>query len=61
MQQSPYTVRRLTAAIGVEHVVFGSNTPLFYSSSAALKLKEAGMSADQARAISEENARRLCK
>ena len=60
MLESPYAVKKLAAAVGDDYVVFGSNAPLFYFSSAALKLKEAGLSDRQAKAFSEGNARRLC-
>jgi predicted TIM-barrel fold metal-dependent hydrolase len=40
-------------------VVFGSHFPLFYFQSAALKIKEAGFSAADEKAILEDNARRL--
>ena len=60
MQETPYGVRRAVEAAGPDWVVFGSHAPLFYFSSAALKLKEAGLPADREQAISEGNARRLC-
>jgi hypothetical protein len=41
--------------------VFGSHFPLFYFQSAALKVREAGFGAADAKAISEDNARRLSK
>jgi predicted TIM-barrel fold metal-dependent hydrolase len=40
-------------------VVFGSHFPLFYFESAALKVREAGFSEAEEKAITEENARTL--
>jgi len=59
MLESPYAVQNLTQAVGEDHVVFGSHSPLFYFSSAAFKLKESGFGERQARAIAESNARRF--
>jgi predicted TIM-barrel fold metal-dependent hydrolase len=44
-----------------DRVLFGSNYPLFYFESAELKVKEAGLPEIEARAIGDENARRLLK
>jgi predicted TIM-barrel fold metal-dependent hydrolase len=40
-------------------VIFGSHAPFFYFESALLKLKESALSADQLKALQQENARRL--
>lgn len=60
MQETPYAVRRVVAAAGLDWVVFGSHAPLFYFSAATLKMKEAGLPADREKAILEGNAKRLC-
>ncbi len=52
-------VATLAGQISVERVVFGSHFPLFYIESAALKMREAGLSAKDFLAIQEGNARRL--
>jgi uncharacterized protein len=52
-------VARLAREVSPPHVVFGSHSPFFYFESAALKLKEAGLPAEQSRAIAEQNAARL--
>jgi predicted TIM-barrel fold metal-dependent hydrolase len=44
-----------------QRVVFGSHFPFYYFQSAALKIREAGLSDADARAITEDNARRLLK
>ena len=49
----------LAREISPQRVVFGSHFPLFYFESAALKMREAGFSDADAKAISEENALRL--
>ena len=54
-------VARLMGETAAGRVVFGSNYPLFYFESAELKIKEAGLPEIEARAIREENARRLLK
>lgn len=59
MQESPYAVTNLISMAGPEYVVFGSYAPLFYFESAWLKLKEAGLEGEQARAITGDNARKL--
>ena len=59
MLESPYAVDRLISAAGEERAVFGSYAPFFYFESALLKLKQAALPPERARAISEENARRL--
>lgn len=51
-------VKVLIDAVGLERVVFGSYSPMFYFESAFLKLREAGLSARQSNAILTENAAR---
>ena len=50
---------RLVDAVGIERIVFGSYSPMFYFEAAALKLREAALNAEQSRAILNGNARRL--
>jgi len=52
-------VARLIAATSLSRVVFGSHYPFFYFESALLKVREAGLPDDQARAVCEGNARAL--
>ncbi len=52
-------VATLARQVSPERVVFGSHFPLFYVESAALKMRESGLSDGDFRAISEGNARRL--
>jgi predicted TIM-barrel fold metal-dependent hydrolase len=52
-------VATLARQVSPERVVFGSHFPLFYLESAALKMRESGLSDEDFRAISEGNARRL--
>jgi predicted TIM-barrel fold metal-dependent hydrolase len=52
-------VNRLAAQVSLARVVFGSNYPLYYFESALLKVQESGLAAPQAKAVFEENARRL--
>lgn len=52
-------VARLARKISVDRVLFGSNYPLFYFESAALKIREAGFADAERQAILEGNARRL--
>jgi len=54
-------VARLVDETAADRVLFGSNYPLFYFESAELKVKEAGLPEIEARAIGDENARRLLK
>lgn len=56
MQESPYAVRHVLSAVGEDRTVLGSHAPLFYMASASLKLKEAGLTPDQVRAITAGNA-----
>jgi hypothetical protein len=59
MVESVGGVARLVQAISLQHVLFGSHYPLFYFESARLKVREGGFAESEARAILEENARRL--
>ena len=52
-------VATLARQVSAERVVFGSHFPLFYIESAALKMREAGLSDEDFRAIREGNAQRL--
>ncbi len=52
-------LRNLTAAVGLERVVFGSHSPLFYFESAELKVLEAALSDEQSTAVFRGNAHRL--
>lgn len=52
-------VARVAGEVSPQRVLFGSHAPFFYFESAALKLKEAGLPAEQTQAISQDNARRL--
>jgi uncharacterized protein len=52
-------VANLLNQMPLERVLFGSHTPFFYFESALLKLKESALSAEQLKALQEENARRL--
>ncbi|NLH74211.1 MAG: amidohydrolase family protein [Verrucomicrobia bacterium] len=52
-------VERLVTEIPVERVLFGSNAPLFYFESAALKLRESSLSPTQLAALCAGNAIRL--
>ncbi len=51
-------VKVLADAIGIEHVVFGSYSPMFYFESAFLKLREANLSPSQTEAILSKNVSR---
>jgi predicted TIM-barrel fold metal-dependent hydrolase len=51
-------VRVLADAIGIERVVFGSYSPMFYFESAFLKLREANLSAAETKAVLSGNAAR---
>ena len=59
MLESVGGVARLARGISVQHVLFGSHYPLFYFESALLKVREAGFTNAEARAVLEENAGRL--
>lgn len=58
MMEQLMGVKVLVDAIGVERVVFGSYSPMFYFESAFLKLREADLSAQQTQAILRGNASR---
>jgi predicted TIM-barrel fold metal-dependent hydrolase len=51
----------LASEVSAQRVVFGSHFPLFYFQSAVLKIREAGFSAADEKAILEDNARRLLR
>ena len=59
MVESVGGVARLAQTIPIQQVLFGSHYPLFYFESALLKIREGGFAEAAARAILEENARRL--
>lgn len=52
-------LRGLVSAVGLERIVFGSYSPMFYFESAALKLCEAALTDAETRAVLGENARRM--
>jgi uncharacterized protein len=52
---------RLIRETSPSRVVFGSHYPFFYFESALLKVREAGLPADQVDAVSEANARTLLR
>jgi len=52
---------RLMAATSPSRVVFGSHAPFFYFESALLKVREAGLPADQAMALLSGNAQSLLR
>ncbi|HEX2522753.1 MAG TPA: amidohydrolase family protein [Terriglobia bacterium] len=52
-------VAHLIKRVGLERVFFGSHYPLFYFESALLKVREAGLSREEERALFEGNAQRL--
>jgi len=52
-------VRALVNAVGIEHVVFGSYAPMFYFSASELKMREAGCTQEERRAMLAANAQRL--
>lgn len=61
MREGPYAVQRAVAGTNQDRLVFGSHSPLFYFESAALKMKEAGLTENQIRAICETNPRSFLK
>ena len=61
MREGPYAVRRAIAAAGQDRIIFGSHAPFFYAGSATLKLKEAGLTEQQVKAICETNPRTFLK
>jgi predicted TIM-barrel fold metal-dependent hydrolase len=52
-------LERLVKQIGHEHIVFGSQAPLFYAEAAHMKLKESVLTPEQTEAITHTNAERL--
>jgi predicted TIM-barrel fold metal-dependent hydrolase len=52
-------VRRLADEVSFSRVLFGSHAPLFYLESALLKVKEAGLTEAENKAVCIENARKL--
>jgi predicted TIM-barrel fold metal-dependent hydrolase len=52
-------VRLLVDQVGVERVVFGSYSPMFYFESALLKLREGALTEGETEAVLHANARRL--
>lgn len=52
-------VKALTGLLGVERVVFGSYSPMFYFESASLKVREAALSEAESAMVFSGNARRL--
>jgi len=49
----------LVRVVGIERVVFGSYSPMFYFESAALKMREGDLTPEQTAAVVAGNARRL--
>lgn len=54
-------VGRFVNQVGASHVVFGSHFPFFNFASAALKVREGGLTEEQTHAIMEGNARAILK
>jgi predicted TIM-barrel fold metal-dependent hydrolase len=54
-------VGRFVNQVGASHVVFGSHFPFFNFASAALKVREGGLTEEQTQAIMEGNARAILK
>ncbi len=52
-------VERLLRRVALSRLCFGSHAPFYYFESAALKLKESALNAEQLRAIRQANATRL--
>lgn len=52
-------LRRLLESVGIDRVVFGSHSPMFYFEAAALKFREAVLTEEETCAILNGNARRL--
>lgn len=59
MLEGPGGVERLLRAVPPERVLFGSYSPFYYFESAALKVRESGLTEEQRQAVEEGNARRL--
>jgi|YNPNPStandDraft_1061719.scaffolds.fasta_scaffold02171_15 hypothetical protein len=50
---------RLAGLLGMERIVFGSYSPMFYVESALLKLRESALTAAECDLVCSANARRL--
>jgi hypothetical protein len=59
MQEQLAGLKVLIDAVGLDRVVFGSYSPMFYFEAAALKLRESALTAEQSEPILYGNARRL--
>lgn len=59
MLENVGALARLRDRLGINHILFGSHFPLFYLESALLKIREAGLSDAEARAVLTTNARAL--
>jgi predicted TIM-barrel fold metal-dependent hydrolase len=59
MQEQLAGLKVLIDAVGLDRVVFGSYSPMFYFEAATLKLRESALTADQTGPILFGNARRL--
>ena len=59
MQEQLAGLKVLIDAVGLERVVFGSYSPMFYFEAATLKLRESALTAEQSGPILSGNARRL--
>lgn len=59
MQEQLAGLRVLIDAVGLERVVFGSYSPMFYFEAAALKLRESALTHAETAAVLSGNARRL--
>ena len=59
MQEQIAGLKVLIDAVGLDRVVFGSYSPMFYFEAATLKLRESALTADQTEPILFGNARRL--
>ena len=49
----------IAPVFGIERIVFGSHSPMFYFEAAALNLREAALTDEEARAVLNEHARGL--
>jgi predicted TIM-barrel fold metal-dependent hydrolase len=59
MVENVGAVAKLRDRVGGDRVLFGSHFPLFYLESALLKVREAGFSDAEAKAVLSTNARAL--